>query len=364
MCDDFYKSKSILIIEKDVKDKNDRTWSSWVKLDDPLNEIATMIWPKLNYYTGDDQFIALDSEPYHYRMIRSADYYRHCHNKIGLSYNISIVKEEYSSYEIEDGIVKVYTDNSKYEAKHVFTSIYKNLPNISEINYVDQHFKGWFIECEKDEFKSDECHFMDFRTPQNNETRFLYVLPLSSKLALVQVAIFSNNLLSQNEYNEILSTYISEKLKIADYKIVEEEYGVIPMTTYDFSQFDNPYITHIGTAAGCVKPSSGYAFTRIQRHAEAIADCLKKSIPTSQAQNVFKTKYKILDDTMLDVINKNKISGEHFFTTLFQLNKASDVFDFLNESSSFSQEIKIMNLPFKLPFIKSFVKSIYNSIRS
>jgi lycopene beta-cyclase len=364
LCDPFFQDKKILIIEKDSKNTNDRTWSSWVKKDDKLNFLATHIWPGLDFFSEVGKQIKLDASPYIYRIIRSVDFYKYAHDILLNHSNITLVREEYTSYEIIEGEVHVHTTKSKFYGKHVFSSIPKILPDKSELVYVDQHFKGWFIETPTAVFDASRCYFMDFRTPQEGETRFLYMLPLSDKTALVQVAIFSNDILKSEGYDVILKNYIDAHLKIGEYKIMEEEIGVIPMTTYNFAQFDNPYITHIGASSGCVKPSSGYAFSRIQLHTEAIIHSMKRGLTPSNGTKIFSKKYVILDDTMLDVVIRNKVTGATFFTELFKRNKASTVFAFLDGTSSFYEEIQIMNLPFKWPFITSFIKSLFRAITS
>jgi lycopene beta-cyclase len=362
LCDPFFQSKKILIIEKENKNTNDRTWSSWVKEDDKLNFLATHIWPGLDFFSEDGKLIKLYADPYIYRIIRSADFYKYAHDILRIQSNVTLVREEYTSYEVIEGEVLVHTTKSKYYGKHVFSSIPKVLPDKSELVYVDQHFKGWFIETPKAAFDNSSCYFMDFRTPQEGETRFLYMLPITDKKALVQVAIFSNDILSSEGYDVILKNYIDDHLKIGEYEIKEEEIGVIPMTTYNFAQFDTPFITHIGASSGCVKPSSGYAFSRIQLHTESIVNSMKRGQSPSNGTKIFSKKYVILDDTMLDVVIRNKVSGATFFTELFKRNKASRVFSFLDGTSSLAEEIQIMNLPFKWPFITSFIKSLFRAI--
>jgi len=52
---------------------------------------------------------------------------------------------------------------------------------------------------------------------------------------------------------------LKEYLNITDYSLLEEEFGVIPMTDHVFTPVDGN-IVHLGTAGGQTKPSSGYTF--------------------------------------------------------------------------------------------------------
>jgi lycopene beta-cyclase len=89
---------------------------------------------------------------------------------------------------------------------------------------------------------------------------------------------------------------------------------------------------------------------------------MKRGLPPSNGTKIFSKKYVILDDTMLDVVIRNKVTGATFFTELFKRNKASTVFAFLDGTSTLYEEIQIMNLPFKWPFITSFFKSLYRAL--
>ena len=56
-------------------------------------------------------------------------------------------------------------------------------------------------------------------------------------------------LLDNKEYDQGLEEYITHQLKISRYKVIEEEFGIIPMTNYRFPQ-RNERIINIGTAGG------------------------------------------------------------------------------------------------------------------
>ena len=58
-------------------------------------------------------------------------------------------------------------------------------------------------------------------------------------------------------------------LGLDNYTIVEEEFGVIPMTNTNFPFFkDGMY--YIGTAGGQTKASTGYTFRFIQKQAHIL----------------------------------------------------------------------------------------------
>lgn len=348
----------VLIVDKDQKKGNDHTWCSWLTGSHRYDDIAKKNWHMLNVYSKCGDKKVLDKSDYRYRMIASDDFYQYVNGNIERSQNITFKKEAFVSMEEANDLVKVYTDMATYTAKHVFKSIVDvEIPKEGCL-YVDQHFKGWFIETEMDAFDEDVCHMMDFRVEQHGEVRFMYVLPTSKRKALVELAIFSNDILSQSAYDEVIQKYVDEQLQLPSYKIIETEFGIIPMTTHDFTQYDTERVTMIGTMAGAVKASTGYAFMRIQAHLDEVVKCISNGENPKKAQVIFKHKYKLYDATMLDVLLNQKQSGADFFYQLFVDNKSDAVFRFLDEDTSLLDDIKLMNTVDKWVFGKSFLRQL------
>lgn len=356
--DTYFDSKKIGIIEKVEKTKNDRTWCFWEKEDGPFESIVKKKWETLHFYS---KTLAkkLDIHPYEYKMISGMNFYNYTLPVVKNAPNITHIVAEVNSMEETNDEVKIETTSGTYYAPIVF----KSYPSIEEIDkekhlYVDQHFKGFVISTEEDRFKPDEATFMDFRIAQEGDVRFFYVLPQTSKKALVEVAIFSNELLSQDNYDDIVKDYIKEYLNIENYHIDEEEFGVIPMTTYPFKKHNTKRIIHIGTGGGIVKPSSGYAFKRIQEHSDQLIKCLKTGTPLSKSYDGLNGRHLFYDKIMLHAMLENGVSGEEIFTNLFRMKKASEIFKFLDQKTNFVEDVGIFRAPPMLPFTKSFFSVI------
>ena len=72
--DDFFSGKSILILDKDAKKTNDRTWCFWEKGDGEFDDIVHKTWN--NIYFGGKQFSKrFDINPYTYKMVRGIDFF-------------------------------------------------------------------------------------------------------------------------------------------------------------------------------------------------------------------------------------------------------------------------------------------------
>lgn len=349
-----FTDKKVLLIEKKAKNKNDRTWCFWEKENGYFETIVYKKWNDL-LFKSDQLLLSLDIKPYQYKMIRGIDFYNHCFSKINLQPNINI---QYGDITF-DNAIKVDGEILATDNSIVFNSIY--LPNKKDKKkfHLLQHFKGWIIETSTDQFNADQGTLMDFGVSQNSGTAFVYVLPLASNKALVEYTLFTESLLQKEQYDEQIKNYITQYLNIKDFKSIEEEFGIIPMTNEKFEAYGNG-MYNIGTAGGQTKPSTGYTFQFIQKQAQQVVQQLILNGIPSKKINI-KKRFRFYDSTLLHILSKNKLEGKEIFTQLFQKNKASDVFKFLDNETKLKEELKIIgSLPtkeFLIAGTKEFFKS-------
>ncbi len=84
------RDRSILIIDKDAKQQNDRTWCFWEEQPTLFDEIAYRVWHRLRF-VGDDFTREYDLAPYRYQMIRGIDFYDFTRDKLSQCANITPV---------------------------------------------------------------------------------------------------------------------------------------------------------------------------------------------------------------------------------------------------------------------------------
>ena len=350
------RNRRVLILDKEQKLGNDRTWCFWEHGEGRFDEIITQSWNNIYFHS---KYLSrrLGLEPYYaYKMLRSSDFYDHTLASIESSSNVDFVIDSVVGVSAQEGIV--ICSNGSYQADIVFSSKLPEDLDFSSHIYTDQHFGGWFIEFDEDVFDNEAATFMDFRIEQNDEHRFCYVLPINRKKALVEAAIFSKNHQTKDGYDDIIKGYIEDYVSKARYSIHEKEYGVIPMTNYPFWKQNKGKIYHIGTAGGAVKPSSGYAFKRIQQHTERIIDCLKSNTSIENSYKIFRGRHLLYDSVMLHVLEEQKISGDKVFSDLFEKINVDVLLRFLDGDTNFIGDIQIMKAPRMWPFIKGMAKVI------
>lgn len=345
--------KRILIVDRDEKKKNDRTWCFWEKGEGFFEPVVYRSWSSMGFFSSDYNS-QMDIAPYRYKMIRGADFYQYCLNEFNKHPNIEFITGEVRFINSGNSF-QLYLDNSNIDTSGsiVFNSIYEPSPPTSKTLNVLQHFKGWLIRSATDVFDPAKATMMDFRVHQQYGTSFVYVLPFTKREALVEYTLFTPSLLKPEQYDAELKNYLSDFLGITDYLIKEEEFGIIPMTNEKFHFKRNGW--QIGTAGGQTKASSGYTFQFIQKQSQAIVDHLLAGKPLESISST-PGRFRFYDNTLLYILYHGKLPGDKIFSRLFKRNKPQQVLRFLDNESSLAEELKIISTLPTWPFLKAALK--------
>ena len=266
---DYYLDKRILIIESKKKDIN-KTWCFWDNNNSKWNPFLSKKWSKLNFKTND---LSLDFElnDMSYNMIKSQDFFNVIKKTVKSKMNVEVLYDDVLSIDQQTNTVKINTSNNSFITDKVFNSIPTFSPynENSNLKMLLQHFKGWTIKTKNKCFDQEKATIMDFSIDQKNETRFFYILPVSSDEALIEFTLFSKKKLNDSEYDKEISNYLF-KAGISEYKIISNEKGVIPMTCFDYSKYNSKNLINIGTSGGWTKPSTGYTFKFIDKKSDQL----------------------------------------------------------------------------------------------
>ncbi|NDV42328.1 lycopene cyclase family protein [Flagellimonas sediminis] len=356
--DPFFSNKSILILEKEPKNRNDRTWCFWEKGEGRFDFLIHKSWGQI-FVAGKNLHLNTSIDPYTYKMLRGIDFYHQFVPKVKAYSNISWNQEGVVDVREEKDQVIVTTEHSTYVSEYVFSSLYDKEEVTQQKKYpvLQQHFLGWTIKTDRSVFNPGIATFMDFSIPQKGNTRFMYVLPISANEALVEYTLFSEQLLGKDEYEETIKNYIEDKFPNINYTIEEKEFGTIPMTCYPFHHKNTNRIFHIGIAGGWAKPSTGFTFYNTSQQIEKLVAYLKKDKLLSKFHQ--KSRFGFYDILLLDILHKNNHLGASIFTSLFKKRKASLILKFLGNETNLWEELQIVTAPKPMPFIKALINRIF-----
>jgi len=369
-----FSDKSILLLDQDSKKNNDRTWCFWEKADSIWNPVISKKWDlALFANTGFKRDFEL--KPYTYNKISGLDFYNFVFETISNQSNITFLNEKVTDINELETHVFIGTEENRYTCQYLFNSIYTKAFAESQTKFpvLQQHFVGWFIKSASEDFNPDKVTFMDFSVSQKGNTRFMYVLPTSKTEALVEYTLFSENLLPNSEYENELQNYL-KKLGIREFKIIEKEQGSIPMTCYPFWKKNTKRVLNIGTAGGWTKASTGYTFKNADKKSSELvkfitdksASTLLSKTSESLRMTSFhkKSRFWFYDVLLLDILYHHNELGSSIFSSLFKKGNPQLIFKFLDEETTFLEDVKVILKCPKLPFIKALFRVIFLSNKS
>ena len=355
--DVFFDDKTILILDKVKKNSNDRTWCYWETENDEWNDIASASWKNIIFKS--ELYKTKESiAPYRYKMIRSKDFYSKIFTHLKTKPNITFQLANVLDIQQLAGTAEVITTDTIFKTKTVLNSILFNDAYKNQTKYpvLQQHFVGFFIRTKKNYFDESAATFMDFTVAQKGNTRFMYVLPYAKNEALFEYTLFSKELLPYDHYKSEIEKYLKDK-NITDYEIIEKEQGSIPMTSYKFWKNNSKNIIHIGTAGGWSKASTGFTFKNTTNKTVQLIKHIKEGKSLTKFHKV--TKFWLYDLLLLDILSQQNELGASIFGKMFQKSHPNQILKFLDEETSFLEDLKIqLKMPIWL-FITALVKRIF-----
>ena len=351
-----FEDKSILLIDENAKKVNDRTWCFWDE-DNLFDEIVSKKWNQAIF--ANEKFNrVLELAPYQYKKINGLDFYELVFKKISEHKNIHFLNQKVVDFTELGNHCVVKTENETFTCNKIFNSIYNPEVVKSQTKFplIQQHFIGWFIKSKEAVFTPNCATFMDFSVEQKGNTRFMYVLPTSSTEALLEYTLFSKNLLSKEEYESEIKKYI-ENLGITEYEIIEKEQGNIPMTCYPFWKHNTKNIVNIGSAGGWTKASTGYTFKNASKKTKALVQFLKSESDFTKFHK--RDKFWFYDLLLLDILSSKNELGSNIFSSMFKAGDSSIIFKFLDEETSFSEDLQVIWRCPKMVFVKALFGRIF-----
>lgn len=351
----------VLLIDKSFAPLNNKTWCFWTKNRPYFQDIIYKKWRKT-------MFSSIDYKGFHY--MNNHSYY--CIRENEFKEFILTELKKFSNFELLEEAILDITSNSKkgalvtkesktYVADHIFQSIIK--PESSKkrnLKYpLIQHFYGIEIKTKAGAFDPETFTIMDVDEYYDDGFAFMYVLPYSDDLALVEYTIFSDTPLKKKFYKAKIKEYLHNKFGFdrEDYTIIRREFGKIPMDDRVYEPNLHPNVYNIGLVGGFSKPSTGYTFLRTQKFSEKI---VSKIINNQKLEftDPSKAKYRYYDKLLLHVLCNSTTDSRRIFMHLFKKNKIDHIFNFLNEETSILEDVKIMSSVPYLPFLKALAKNI------
>ncbi|MFN5889704.1 MAG: lycopene cyclase family protein, partial [Bacteroidota bacterium] len=365
--------KSILIIEPEAKNNNDKTYCFWAsETDSIVKDLKTIIsksWTSVSVANQSKSPLL----PLQYWQISSIDLYQKLDEMTSdfgwerMAKKVEAIQTNQADKPFIQIDYQILTADIIFDSRNPQFHTPKNFET-----HLWQSFVGWKIKTKELYFQPNDFRMMDFTTPQDNFTQFVYVLPYSEHEALIEITRFGKEVIPQDLAELRLTEYI-HNFNVA-YSIEDTETGCIPMSNAQLKTHPLPGVINLGGRANLIKPSTGYAFKSMYSHADKIAETIKRQTTNSlesvtlESHPLFPTtapsRFKFYDSLLLKILDQQPHWGKPIFEQLFNRVQIPQVMQFLDEKTTLIQDIHILRkLPFK-PFLRvlfqhPFVQSLF-----
>ncbi len=247
-----------------------------------------------------------------------------------------------------------------YHAKYVFDGVLPPpAPRRGDIT-LRQHFFGQTVQTAEPVFDPSRATLMDFDVDQTARgLHFMYVLPFSPTQALVENTYVGKDCtVPPDEHRRQIAEYVRGRWHLCDYETLREEGGSLPMTTQRFPLRRGKRVFFIGTVAGGVKPSSGYAFARIGEHTRLLARAFAAGRLDTVPQQLAPRKFGFLDTVFLTALARRPAHFPAVFYTLFKRVPPTRLTRFLSETSTWQDDLLILGALPKARFLRAALHSL------
>ena len=311
----------------------DHIWGFWQMpwLQDVL-PLVRKTWPRWTIRNAETEVVMQAAEfPYH--AVTRQTWMTHCKTR-ATQHGVSFVQD----LAIPDDV----------KQHHVFDS----RPPQRQPDMMLQHFIGWEVRAAAGSFEDSTAILMDFRCDQTRGMHFIYCLPFSDCEALVESTLFSPALVPDTFYETAILNWLSDCANVRDFEVIRCEKGAIPL---GLMARHDPALTGIGGNGGAIRPSSGYAFSFIQKQ-------IATGIARASAGNAldFVTPHRAIDLWMdrvfLSVLRHQPHHAPQIFTALAARLSGDEFALFLSGEATMALRAKVVSAMPPWPFLRALLR--------
>ncbi len=341
-----------LVIESRAHYSNDRVWCYWGDATLPNKHRVRRLWHSMRVRHAGES-VTLDCGATPYQMLAAEDFYAdaqaaieaHPHTRLTLA---TFVLGEPVKI---DGLWHVRTSAGTVSSAMLVDTRPAQTP-VRDGAVLWQSFYGHEIECSAAVFNPLCLDLMDFLPSHTDHVPFVYVLPVSPTRALVEVTVFGADPLAPAALRHSLEMAVSQRTGAAPSRVLRSEHGILPMGLVNPPRHPDPSWVRVGLTAGAARPSTGYAFQRIQRWAlECALSISAHGMPVGHRSDP--APLRAMDRLFLDVLRADPQGGGQLFFSLFQDAQTASVIRFLSGSTRLHDALAVVAA---MPF-KSFIRA-------
>ena len=308
----------VLLLEQRARYRHDRHWCFWESaVSESWPVQASQRWSRFEVRL-DHRRIEHESAAEPYALIESGRFYAqalsvlHRHPRLQLRRGLTVA----GSLRVGRRGLLVPTSQGVFEAPYVIdTRAERPRPGLG----IWQSFLGYEIEVDAPLFDPKVATLMDFEPQSTSGLAFLYLLPRSRTRALLEWTVFDRNPQPAEGLRGDLERAMAQRIGGQTARISYRESGILPMTVAS----PTPPLTatlgriRCGLDRGMARPSSGYAFSRIQAWADQCALRIRAGDPPCPPM-ADAPWIKAMDQQFLAWLGQNPADGARRLYGLFE----------------------------------------------
>jgi lycopene beta-cyclase len=335
------------VLESRTRYEDDRTWCFWRTAPHRFEPLIAASWDAMAVGRG-GVLRRHDCSETPYQMLPALPYYELAQERMGGSDRVRLDLGTRVTAEPtrEKGTWVVETDRGTVRSRHlVDTRPPSPLPGC----VLWQSFLGRVVRAEEARFDPTTATLMDFDEPDPRGVQFTYVLPFSPHEALVETTVFGARALGPSDLEADLERALDRRLGGSAATTLRSERGALPM---GFQTPAPPTAwVQAGLFHGGARPSTGYAFQRIQAWAEGCAQAVlaggaPRPAPPDPALR------RGMDAVFLRVLRSEPERGPELLARLFDAAPTHRVVRFLSDLGSTSDALAIVRALPPGPFLR------------
>ena len=342
----------IVVIDRRTAHTRDRTWCWWDVAPTPYTALASRRWSSWRVVRGGRATVQTSAD-HPYVHLEARRFYEAALGALAAAPNVQLrLGETVRAVQVDGDAPSVVTSRERLEAARVYDALAAGSPLLrgrpAGVVELAQAFLGWEVETDRPAFDPGTATLMDFAAAGGDEVRFTYVLPFSPTRALVEDTSLGGPSRPHAARREAVAAWLA-RTPAREWRVLHEEHGRIPMTTHRFALHHGPRVHAVGTAAGSVRPSSGYAYLRTQAHCGAVARAVAGGRPLPAA--LAPARRTLLDAVFLRALRERPAAFPRYFELLLARTAADAFARFMGDASSPADEARVIAALPKLPFL-------------
>lgn len=349
-----------VVIEQRTSYENDRTWCFWTDGSMDLDAWIEHRWPRWRF-SREGLSHVMAAAGWNYACIPAGSYYRRMnkllerHRSVRLWTGTRVLNVE----PLAAGF-RIDTDRGTILADRVVDTRPPPRQRL-DASCLLQVFVGWEVEFETAVADPDCVGLMESLDCDVHGFRFDYVVPFSERRVLIEATRFSRGRPPVGLLQADLESAVERIAAGSAYRILRRERGTLPMGLPPLRQPESGWVRG-GISGGAVRPSTGYAFLRIQKWANACAVALLRG-ENPVPHPVGSPLVQWMDRLFLSVLQKYPERGPELFMRLAERVPAKRLVRFLSDRGRPADHAAVIRSLPAVPFLLRAMQSAsWNSI--